>query len=168
MVLFGHLAYCTMTETGIRAVEGKKTPVIGKRMLQPVLVEPAAGASPVGRDPFEVDWSSYLGRPEPATRPTSRPASRPTTAAATRPAGPTLPALPKRLTAAITAQRLQMAIIDECLYRPGALIGGTDALRCWRVETIERDRVTLRFGDVVRTLMISKDAPPADPSDGSR
>jgi hypothetical protein len=162
MLLFGYLAYSTTTERSLRAAGGKQAPVVGKTLLEPTLREPEAGASPVGRDPFEVEWSSYRGRAPaapkpPASQPTSRPATRPATAPASQPLDREPPTLPKRFTAVITANRFQMAIIDDFLYKPGMLIGGDDPQRCWRVETIERSRVTLRFGDLRRTLTISED-----------
>ncbi len=166
ILLLGYVTHSTVTQTGgLQIAQAKKTPVIGKKILNPSLMEPQGGASPVGRDPFEVDWASYLP-PEPETQPASQPAtrptSRPTTAPASKPAARRLPPLPKRFTAVITAQDFQMAIIDDNLYRPGSLIGGTDPTRCWRVDTIEHKRVTLRFGKVKRALTISEDAPPAE------
>ncbi len=166
MLLFGYLAYSTTTERGLRAAGSKQAPVVGKTLLEPTLTEPVAGASPVGRDPFEVEWASYRGRapappkpkPKPKPRaPASQPASQPATAPATQPVEQEPPALPKRFTAVITANQFQMAIIDDFLYKPGMLVGGDDPQRCWRVETIERSRVTLRFGDLRRTLTISED-----------
>ncbi|MGB2822196.1 MAG: hypothetical protein WBF17_14525 [Phycisphaerae bacterium] len=160
----GYLTHSTMTESGIPAASAKKPPAIEKGLLNPTLVDPQAGASPVGRDPFEVDWASYLPEPvpEPASQPASQPATRATTVPASKPAVVEVPPLPKRFTAVITALDFQMAIIDNQIYRPGSLIGGADPQRCWRVETIERKRVTLRFGELIRVLTISEDAPPAD------
>jgi len=161
ILLFGYLTHSTTTRSGgLQTASAKKTPVIGKKILNPELVEPQGLASPIGRDPFEVGWASYLP-PEPETQPAARPASRPAAGPPSRPAVVMLPPLPKRFTAVITAQDFQMAIIDESLYRPGSLVGGSDPAQCWRVEAIERKRVTLRFGEVRRTLAISEDAPPA-------
>jgi len=171
MLLFGQLTYSVLTAERVRALQDRKTPVIHKEMLNPVLAEPSDGASPVGRDPFEVEWSSYLPKPKPepspAPRPTSRPTSRPTAAPTTRPEGPALPPMPSRLTAVITGVGHQMAIIDEHVYKPGSLIGGTDAERCWCVEAIERERVTLRCGQARRLLKLHRKAPPGElPEDG--
>ena len=60
----------------------------------------------------------------------------------------------RKLTAVITAQGFEMALIDDRLYKTGALIGGTDPRRCWRVEAIGRNRVALRFADVARFLTL--------------
>ena len=170
-LLLGYLTYSTTAERAVGAAEGRKTPVIGKKLLDAELTSPHPGASPVGRDPFEVAWASYLGRakPAPTTRPTSGPTSHPATQPATAPASrPAVkaPPLPKRLTAVFLAAGLQMAIIDDddMVYRPGALIDGTDPNACWRVECIERSRVTLAFGTERCVLAISEDTSPARPA----
>jgi hypothetical protein len=164
ILLLGYVTHSTTTQSGgLQTASAKKTPVIGKKILNPELVQPQGVASPIGRDPFEVGWASYLP-PEPATQPAGQPAARPAGRPApltSRPAAVMLPPLPRRFTAVITAQDFQMAIIDESIYRPGSLVGGSDPAQCWRVEAIERKRVTLRFGKVQRTLAISEDAPPA-------
>lgn len=58
--LIGYLTY-SATDVGEAAVtQGKQPPSLTKAMLHPELVTPQNHASPAGRDPFEVSWSSYL------------------------------------------------------------------------------------------------------------
>ena len=175
MGLFAYLAHSVASETRVQTAQAKKPPVIGTKMLNPVLAEVRPGASPVDRDPFEVAWSSYLPPKEPTRKPTTRPATqpttRPTTAPATKPTKPAEPApppMPSKFTAVITAQSFQIAIIDNDVYRPGALIGGTDPKKCWRVEAIERNRVTLRFRKLRCVLTISEEDSAGGASKGRR
>jgi hypothetical protein len=164
MALFAYLAYSATADRTAGAPAARKTPAaIGKKLLSVKLAEPSPGASPVGRDPFEVGWASYrpvpsAPKPPPAA---SRPASRPTSLPATKPAAAKLPPLPKRFTAVITAQHFQMAIIDDCICKPGSLVGGSDPAQCWRVEAITRNRVTLCFGEIRRVLTIAEEEPPS-------
>ena len=164
ILLFAYLTHSARTGGGLLVAEGSKVPVIDRNRLNATLVEPQAAASPVDRDPFDVEWASYLPpvEPEPASQPTTGPTSQPATAAPPEPVVARPPPMPKRFTAVITARDAQIAIIDGSLYKPGSLIRGTDPQLCWRVETIRRKAVVLRFGKEKRTLTIWEDVRAAD------
>ena len=79
-------------------------------------------------------------------------------------ATPELPPLPQALGAVYIGEDLRLVVIDEVLYKPGSLIRGNDPSRCWQVESVEENRVTLRFGSEVRTLLMVHGTPTSLPA----
>ncbi len=162
-LIIGYLTYSALRQAGPRTAEAKPPPQITKRMLSPETITPVARASPTDRDPFEVDWASYRGAgprrasSQPASAPASQPATRPAKPVAER--GPPLPA--GRLVGVFVGEALRLAVIGERVYKEGSLVGGADPESCWRVETIEKDRVVLGFGKLRRVLTMPRGAPRA-------
>jgi hypothetical protein len=161
--LLGYLTYSAISEGLPKAAEGKDPPRISKGQLTVKLTPATAHASPVDRDPFEVAWSSYLTRTA-IGQPTSVPSRQPTVPTTSLPATPELPPLPQALGAVYIGEDLRLVVIDEVLYKPGSLIRGNDPSRCWRVESVEENRVTLRFGSEVRTLLMVHGSPTSLPA----
>lgn len=159
MAVIGYLTYTVLDEAQSSEPGGKEPPQVTKAMLNVRFVPAEAHASPADRDPFEVAWSSYRTRREAGRRgesPTSRPTTGPT-ATAPADAAKTLaqgPELPGELEGVFIGEELRLAVIGEKLYKPGALVGGTDPAACWQVDTVEEDHVILRFGDQTRTLKL--------------
>ncbi len=168
MALLGYVSYSATESSPVKEAQGKEAPVISKKMIRPAMLSASQHASPVGRDPFEVEWASYISRmegrqpkPEQASQPSTRPATEPATrGAAHAPVPASMPAVPARLASAFIGDDVRMAIIDDKVYKPGSLVGGTDPTRCWMVESIEQDSVVLRFGEAVHVLRIVDEARP--------
>jgi hypothetical protein len=188
--LLGYLIYTAVDAGEISLSQTKEQPTVTKAMLHPALVTPQSHASPVGRDPFEVSWSSYRSDPRlgtitvTGTTPVVKGSPTVTTSggggqtALTPPSGGVseiprdLPPLPAQLTSVMAGDQGRMAIIDGQMYREGDLVRGSEAAApSWRVEAVEPDRVRLRFGDVQKTLYIAPRATPGreeKKSDGAR
>jgi hypothetical protein len=189
--LLGYLIYTAVDAGEISLSQNKGQPTVTKAMLHPELVTPQSHASPVGRDPFEVSWSSYRHDPRlgtitaPApivkgspTVTTSGGGGQATLTTTGKPSGsPTeipleLPPLPAQLTSVMTGDQGRLAIIDGQMYREGDLVRGSEAAApSWRVEAVEPDRVRLKFGDVQKTLYIAPRGIPGreeKKSDGAR
>ncbi len=81
LALLGYLGYCANEVSTVKPAAAKEAPVITRNMLHPVLITPSSHASPVDRDPFDVEWSRYIS-----------PEDRPIVAAAGRPVSVTRPA----------------------------------------------------------------------------
>lgn len=74
---------------------------------------------------------------------------------------PDLPPLPSQLTSVVAGAHGRMAVIDGRVYREGDTVPGADAAAPpWRVESIQPDRVWLRFGEVQRALPMTRAAAP--------
>ncbi|MFA5293672.1 MAG: hypothetical protein WC496_11665 [Phycisphaerae bacterium] len=57
--VIGYLAYSSLNEpVSTKAAENKNIPVITKKMISPVLIEPENRASPIDRDPFASSWNN--------------------------------------------------------------------------------------------------------------
>ncbi len=139
----------------------KEPPTISKSLLEPELITPKPHASPADRDPFEVEWDSYLMSKKMRSRvtktPTSRPSTNPASQSATKPAEIKPPMLPGLLAAVIIGEDVQLAVIGQSLYKPGMLIGGTDPKKCWVVESIRHGSVIIAFGKIRLTLRLNSD-----------
>lgn len=163
VLILGYMTYSMMESRGPSVAQAKQPPTISKSLLEPELITPKPHASPADRDPFEVEWDSYLksrkGRPRRTKASTSRPAtkaaSQPATAPATKPPEVKPPKLPGPLAAVIISEDVQLAVIGQSLYKPGMLIGGTDPKKCWVVESIRQGSVTVAFGKIRRTLRLN-------------
>jgi len=149
IVTFGYLVYTTMEQTGLVIDSEKELPEITKEMISPKLIEPADHASPVGRDPFGVDWATYYD----ISQITGDTGATQTTAR--QPAG--LP-FSKRLMGIITARNGQnAALIEGKVYQAGSLIDGTDPSTCWKIEAIKKNEVIITLGGDRKILNISRD-----------
>jgi hypothetical protein len=147
--ILGYITYTTFEKTGLDLDMDKELPVITKKMLRPELIEPGDHASPVGRDPFEVDWATYFDISE--------------IAGITDSTGETIveqrDVLPfdKRLMAILTSgDGGGAALIEGKVYEVGSLIDGTDPNMCWKVDAIKKDEVIVTLGQISNTLRISQ------------
>ncbi len=159
VLILGYMTYSMMESGGPAMAYAKEPPTIAKSLLEPKLITPEAHASPADRDPFEVEWSSYLKSRKPrrtkaSTRPATKPASERATKAATKPVVIRPPKVPGPLAAVVIGDDVQLAVIGQWLYKPGMLIGGTDPEKCWVVESIRQGSVTIAFGKIRRTLRL--------------
>jgi len=161
VLILGYLTYSMMESGGPSVAQAKRPPIISKSLLKPELITPKPHASPADRDPFEVEWSSYLSRKKrprgiriATSRPSTNPASKPATAPANKPVEIKPPELPGPLAAVIIGENVQLAVIGQSLYKPGMLIGGTDPKKCWVVESIRQGSVIIAFGPIRRTLRL--------------
>lgn len=162
VLILGYLTYSMMESGGPSVAQAKHPPTISRSLLEPELITPKAHASPADRDPFEVEWSSYLtfkkGRSHRIRTSTSRPATNPASQLATVP-GTKLaeikpPEHPGPLAAVIIGEDVQLAVIGQSLYKPGMLIGGTDPKKCWVIESIRQGSVIIAFGRIRRILRL--------------
>lgn len=162
VLILGYMTYSMMESTGPSVAEAKQPPTISNSLLEPELITPKSHASPADRDPFEVEWSSYLrsrrgrsGRAKASTsQPATKAASQPAKALATKPPEVKPPKFPGLLAAVIIGEDVQLAVIGQSLYKPGMLIGGTDPKKCWVVESIRQGSVIIAFGQIRRTLRL--------------
>jgi hypothetical protein len=177
LLALGLMGYLTGSVLDVRAgsaSQGKGPPSVSRSLLHPALVTPQNHASPAGRDPFEVGWASYLhsdpleikgGGPDP--KPAGPPPATPVEPGTTPvkpvvepidppPAvvAPTAPPLPAQLTTVLIGDFGRMAIIDGRVYHEGDTVTAAGAADGWVVESMDREHVALRFGDVRRTLDI--------------
>ena len=174
--LLGYLTYSATDGGSPRTAEAKDTPMIGKALLQPALLEAHDRSSPASRDPFDVSWSTYLAEERPpagttGAHATSAPASvvmspgpgHPTTTAPAAGASTTQtasapaaapPPLPQRLGGIFVSQGLCRAMIDDVLYGQNDDLPVADDGRHWTVDRIEVDSVVLKFGDVRQRLRL--------------
>ena len=164
MLIFLYLTYNSTTDSGKDALGKKNLPKITKRMLNPEFLTPTTRSSPADRDPFEVSWASYIsgtGVYGATTKPsevTTAPATKPAkTPPSTQPIVSKPPPLPRRPDAIFIGENYSMVVIGEKIYKKGSLIGGKDPRRCWLLEEIQRDGITIRFGKIRRILKISFD-----------
>jgi hypothetical protein len=149
VVTFGYLVYTSMEQTGLVIDSEKELPEITKEMISPKLIEPTDHVSPVGRDPFEVDWATYFD----ISQITGDTGTTQTTAG--QQAG--LP-FSKRLMGIITARNGQnAALIEGKVYQVGSLIDGTNPSTCWKVEAIKKNEVIITLGEDRKILNISRD-----------
>lgn len=162
VLVLGYLTYSMMESGCPSTAHAKEPPSISKSLLNPELITPEAHASPADRDPFEVEWSSYLSRKRrprvtktATSRPSTNPASQSATAPAAKPAEIKPPELPGLLAAVIIGEDVQLAVIGQSLYKPGMLIGGTDPKKCWVVESIRQGSVIIAFGRIRRILRLN-------------
>ena len=165
-LIFLYLTYTSATEKSGDASGEKNIPKITKRMLKPEFISVSTRSSPVGRDPFEVSWASYLngagvygvttnpaeGSDVPASMPSTTPASMPSTSPATLPSRLVPPDLPRAPDAIFIGESFSMAVIGNVIYKEGSLIGGKSPQRCWRLEKIQQDRIIVSFGRIRRVL----------------
>jgi len=175
MAILGYLTYSTI-QSPPKRMDGGKTPAsIGSELLCPKLLKPCAHASPADRDPFEVNWNSYLqgrdGR-QAATQPApdaggdEQPAT--TQPVTSRPVPAKTPPGPGQLVGVIVTDGVRLAVIGDLVCRAGMPIGGKDPARCWVLESIGDRCVIIRFGDRKRTLRLHLGRPrgPAKPEEG--
>jgi len=157
-LIFLYLTYTSATEESGEASGEKNIPKITKRMLKPEFISVSTRSSPVGRDPFEVSWASYLngaGVYGVTTNPaegSAVPASMPSTSPATLPSRLVPPDLPRAPDAIFIGESFSMAVIGNVIYKEGSLIGGKSPHRCWRLEKIQQDRIIVSFGGIRRVL----------------
>lgn len=171
VLVLGYLTYTTAIESHPGLTQGQSTPEISAGMLKPTLIEPTGRASGVDRDPFEVEWASYLIHAEarratsqPASTQPAKPATRPAEPPKTRPATIPLPPVPDRLSGVFLGRAVRIAVIGPRIYKVGSLIGGSDPATCWQIEAIEVGHVVIRFGDVRRVLRITSGKAGAGPA----
>jgi hypothetical protein len=157
LLLLGYLTYASTGAPGLRQAEGKDDVKITKHLLAPKLLHAVAHASPADRDPFEVDWASYR-HVDPASRPAATTASAPASRPAVEPRAEVVPEVPGPLVGVFIGDDVRLAVIGEKLYKPGAVVGGTNPDECWVVEDVQEDQVTLRFGKILRTLELPRQA----------
>ena len=149
--ILGYLTYTTFEKTGLDIDVDKELPVITKKMLKPELIEPNDNASPVGRDPFEVDWATYFDISEITGIIDST--------GETVIKRPNVLPFDKRLMAILTARDGGgAALIEGKVYEVGSLIGGTDPSTCWKVDAIKKDEVIVTLGKISNTLKISQNS----------
>jgi hypothetical protein len=147
--ILGYLTYTTFEKTGLDIDVDKELPVITKQMLRPELIEPNEHASPVGRDPFEVDWATYFD----ISQMTGIIDSTGETVIERHNVLP----FEKRLMAILTeGDGKGAALIEGKVYEAGSLIDGTDPNTCWKVEAIRKDEVVVTLGQISNTLKISQ------------
>jgi hypothetical protein len=147
--ILGYLTYTAFEKTGLDIDVDKELPVITKKMLRPELIEPNDHASPVGRDPFEVDWATYFDISEM----TGIIDSTDETIVERR----NIPPFEKRLMAILTAgDGKDAALIEGKVYEVGSLIDGTDPETCWKIDAIKKDEVIVTLGQISNTLKITQ------------
>jgi hypothetical protein len=153
--ILGYLTYTTFEKTGLDIDVDKEMPVITKKMLKPELIEPNDYASPVGRDPFEVDWATYFDISEM----TGIIDSANETVIERRNVLP----FDKKLMAILTAGNGEgAALIDGKVYEVGSLIDGTNPNTCWKVDAIKKNEVIVTLGQTSNTLKISQNPVPEE------
>jgi hypothetical protein len=171
VAILGYLAYTTTERSGFSLETGKELPTITKKMLKPELIVPKDHTSPVGRDPFEVDWSTYFDVSAVGAKGQEKPEEGGQTSEPRATDPKRTPALPIRLMGILMAGNGQSAaLIDGKVYQVGSLIDGADPETCWTIQAIRKSEVVLRFGTVSKTLMISRRpaATPAQVSETSK
>ena len=152
MALFGYLAYSMLEQRPGLVNERKEMPMIAKAMLHPKFVEPSAGASPVDRDPFLIQWDLYSADVR-GPGPSGRPADK-----AGDPAGAEPGARLMGVLASPDGQNV--AVIDGKAYEVGSLMGNSGSGTGWKIAEIQRDRVVLERGSATRVLKIVTDLAP--------
>lgn len=131
----GYLTYSSLSGAASKtAAEGKELPVVTKKMLNPVYVEPQKHASPIERDPFDVDWDRYITLAASEEKENT--------------AGPVADGnnirFPDELMGIITGtDGKQLALIGKEVYGIGAMIKQTDSNRVWQVTAIRNESVVL-------------------------
>jgi len=165
LALLGYLTYSSLETHLPRAAQGRETPTISPKLLDPPPTVVADRASPAGRDPFEVSWASYLNkparsRPTPKTAPASRPAPVPTDHPP--------PPLPGNLVGIFASDGPTLAVIGDQIHKTGSVTGNGDPESNWTVESITQDSVTLRFGDQTTVLRMRSDSPEKPARQGGR
>ncbi|MCE5325309.1 MAG: hypothetical protein LLG01_02730 [Planctomycetaceae bacterium] len=179
--IMGYMAYCAGEGGPAKATAEKASPLITREMLRPTLMSAPAGAAV--RDPFEVDWASYLTRatekvqapkrsltasthPADAPRtassaPAKAPASQPASQAASAPASPSPPPLPlSAVTGICLGEGISFIVVGDMIYKTGDVVGGADEASCWVIDSIEANGATLRFGAIRKKLLMPA---PKDP-----
>ncbi len=165
LALLGYLTYSSLETRLPRLAQGRESPTISPKLLDPPPVVVTDRASPAGRDPFEVSWASYLNRPT-RTKPTPKtaPASRPAPVPTDHP----LPPLPGNLVGIFASDGPTLAVIGDQIYKTGSVTGNGDPEINWTVESIVQDSVTLRFGDQTTVLRMRSDSPEKPARQGGR
>ncbi len=165
LAMIAYLTYSATTTSGLVVTQETETPAIAADALNPTLLDPADAASPAGRDPFDVHWSSYRKDIVPPKAPSApvAPTTQPSKAT-TQPTAPVAPepkpvkrkrpSIPRNLMAIVGGDTGRLAIIDGNIQEVGSLVGGTDPESCWRVEAIGVETVELSFGKHQATLTI--------------
>ena len=163
-VILGYLAYTTMEKSGFSIETEKELPDITKKMLNPKLIEPNDHASPVGRDPFKVDWATYFDISEMAGAALGNAAAGDNTLGATGQETTTKDVneiteeqmvFSKKLMGILTSGHgRDAALIDGRVYQVGSLIDGTDPNTSWKVVAIKKDEVVVSLGKANRHLRI--------------
>jgi len=179
LALLGYLGYSVMDTGAALVSQGKEPPGITQKMLRPELVAAQNHASPAGRDPFEVAWASYLSGNKaapPAERgqdsrapedkgPTQENAGPAAQAVGANPKAaqeaepqppPEPPPLPSQLSSVCIGAAERMAVIDGRVYRFGDVVKGAQPAAGWVVESLENDRVVLRWGNMRHTLRMAR------------
>jgi hypothetical protein len=134
--IIGYLTYTSLKGSALSmAAEGKELPVITKKMISPVYVEPEKRASPVDRDPFSVGWDRYVALS----------ASDGNENIADAPVGDVNNVrFPDELMGILTgADGQKLALIGSEVCGIGSLVKQTDSNRLWQVSSIGDESVVL-------------------------
>ena len=148
VVIIGYLTYSITEKKSLGVEAEEKLPEITKKMLYPKLIEPDGDASPAERDPFDVEWATYFdfseftGEADLATELSLDQNNA--------------PPFTRKLMGILTAGDGQnAALIDGKVYETGSLIDGDDPNYCWKVESIRKNEVIVKFGKHSHILKIS-------------
>lgn len=143
----GYLTYSSLSEPASSpAGGGKEVPVITKKMLNPVFIEPQDRASPVSRDPFNLEGDRYSGL--------SASAEVKESASGTAADGNNVH-FPDELMGILTgADGQRLVLIGGEVYGVGSLVKRSDSDRLWRVSSIESESAILTCNGLRTVLKI--------------
>jgi hypothetical protein len=148
VAIIGYLTYSITEKSSLGIEAEEKLPQITKKMLYPELIDPNNDASPVDRDPFDVEWATYFDFSEFTGQddllkelPFDQDNAPPFT---------------KRLMGILTTGNGQNAVLIEGkVYETGSLIDGDNPKYCWEIESIHKNEVVIKFGKYRQILKIS-------------
>jgi len=150
--IIGYLTYSSLNEpASSMAGESKELPVITKKMLNPVFLEPQQHASPADRDPFDVNWDRYFKDSDSNEmgKLVSGPAGGPVSDSNNV-------RFPDELMGILTGADGQgLALIGSEVYGVGSSVKQSGSDRLWQVSAIEDESVTLTCNGQRIVLKIS-------------
>ena len=148
--IIGYFTYSSLNEPSSSLAGGgggKEMPVITKKMLNPVFLEPQEHASPADRDPFNVDWDRYFDL--------SASAEVGKLAAGSVSDGNNVH-FPDELMGILTgADGQSLALIGSEVYGVGSLVRQSGSDRLWQISSIEDESVILTCNGLRTVLKIS-------------
>jgi len=153
--VIGYLAYSTLNEpTSTKAAESKEMPVITKKMISPVLLEPENRASPIDRDPFASSWDSMS--PVVSGQLANSSDNGKNTA------------FSEKLMGILSgADGQQLALIGGEVYGVGSPVKLSDSEEPWQVNSIDDESVVLTRNELQKVLKITDNSNDSDDSNDS-
>ena len=146
----GYLAYSAVNRAKPAAVnQTKEIPVISKKMLSPVFIEPANHGHTARKDPFDVSWDSYFEDSSSATgQLDDQPGNDDNRANSQQ----------KLMGILNGSDGQQLALIDGEVYGIGSFIRVSDSNEMWLVNSINEDSVVLTYNGLQTILRIDGDS----------